>query len=162
MARLIFHVLQPEALRCSNMLKNLRSPDMTVQFYSQWAHWSWMDTAKAHVLRLQDLVALQRMGFNMDVSRTSVEAEIAWQDSLAGHMCSLLMHSQLFHTNGFGATAGLVHEDNECRTRSLSFFQDMSNTVQITKESGTLLAKTMIEGHCSAGPCRTPISRMCQ
>ena len=168
MARLIFHVLQPEALRCSNMLKNLRSPDMTVQFYSQWAHWSWMDTAKAHVLRLQDLVALQRMGFNMDVSRTSVEAEIAWQDSLAGHMCSLLMHtlhnragSQLFHTNGFGATAGLVHEDNECRTRSLSFFQDMSNTVQITKESGALLAKTMIEGHCSAGPCRTPISRMC-
>ena len=93
MARLIFHVLQPEALRCSNMLKNLRSPDMTVQFYFQWAHWSWMDTAKAHVLRLQDLVALERMGFNMDVSRTSVEAEIAWQDSLAGHVCSLLMHT---------------------------------------------------------------------
>ena len=37
MARLIFHVLQPEALRCSKMLKELRSPVMTVQFYSQWA-----------------------------------------------------------------------------------------------------------------------------
>ena len=160
MARLIFNVLQPEALRCSKMLKDLRSPDMTLQFYSQWAHWSWMDTARDHVLRLQNLAALQRIGFNMYVGQTPpVEAEIAWQDSLAGQMYSLLKQilrhragSQLFYTNGFGATAGLVHEDNECKTRSLSFFQAMWDTVQITKKSGTLLAKTLIEGHCSTGP----------
>ena len=114
MARLIFNVLQPEALRCSKMLKDLRSPDMTLQFYSQWAHWSWMDTARDHVLRLQNLAALQRIGFNMYVGQTPpVEAEIAWQDSLAGQMYSLLKQilrnragSQLFYTNGFGGYVG--------------------------------------------------------
>lgn len=160
-ARMVYLILRPEALRCSKMLKELRSDDMTLSYFSKWAHWWWMDTATEHLKCMSDLAGLQRVGFNMDVLHVAKteESEVAWQDSLAGQMGRMLLHllrvragSQLFHTNGFGATAGLVHLEDSCRAGSLKFFQAMYETVKAIHESGTLLAKTVLVAHFSQTP----------
>ena len=157
-ARLMFQVLQPEALRCSRMLKELRGPEATRSYYSSWAHWSWMDTAKEHVRRLSDLEGLARIGFDMSIHK-SEEAEMIWQDTLAGQMLRLLLHvlknragAQLFHTNGFGSTAGLLHEDQGRRAGSEVFLKQMHQVAVKTITSGSLLAKNLLAGHCSQAP----------
>ena len=38
-ARMVYLILRPEALRCSKMLKELRSDDVTLSYFSKWAHW---------------------------------------------------------------------------------------------------------------------------
>lgn len=120
-----------------------------------------MDTAAEHLKCMSDLGGLQRVGFNVDVLHVAKteESEVAWQDSLAGQMGRMLLHllrvragSQLFHTNGFGATAGLVHLEDSCRAGSLKFFQAMYETVKAIHESGTLLAKTVLVAHFSQTP----------
>ena len=163
-ARLMHHVLQPEELRCSRMLRDLRSPDETLNIYAGWAHWSWMETAHDIVARWSDLRALERIGFDVDLVRSQdpAEEEICWQDGLAANLVSLSQKliryragAQLFYTNGFGATAGLVHPDHQYVANSLAFFQDCSDTIDAVLETGTLRAKQMLADH----PFLTPISQ---
>ncbi|CAE7331116.1 unnamed protein product [Symbiodinium sp. CCMP2592] len=149
-ARMMFQVLQPEELRCSLMLKQLRSKGMTKDYYSGWAHWSWMSTAKDHVRTLSNLEGLSRVGLDLTLARAQPpdETELVWQDSLAGQMTQLTLQilrlragAQLYHTGGFGATAGLVHAEEQFRRASLDFFKEMQSCIQDTHS-----------GHFSQGP----------
>ena len=160
-ARLMHHVLQPEELRCSRMLCDLRSPDETLRIYAGWSHWSWMETAREVVARWSDLRALARIGFDVDVVREQqpTEEEMLWQDALAGNLVSLAgkllryrAGSQLFYTNGFGATAGLVHPDPAYVANSLRFFQDCSETMDAVHANGSLRAKQMMSDHPFCSP----------
>ncbi|CAE7531580.1 unnamed protein product [Symbiodinium sp. CCMP2592] len=160
-ARMMFQVLQPEELRCSLMLKQLRSKGMTKDYYSGWAHWSWMSTAKDHVRTLSNLEGLSRVGLDLTLARAQPpeETELVWQDSLAGQMTQLTLQilrlragAQLYHTGGFGATAGLVHAEEQFRRASLDFFKEMQSCIQDTHSGGSRMAKKLLEGHFSQGP----------
>ncbi|CAE7249731.1 unnamed protein product [Symbiodinium sp. CCMP2592] len=160
-ARMMFQVLQPEELRCSLMLKQLRSKGMTKDYYSGWAHWSWMSTAKDHVRTLSNLEGLSRVGLDLTLARAQPpeETELVWQDSLAGQMTQLTLQilrlragAQLYHTGGFGATAGLVHAEEQFRRASLDFFKEMQSCIQDTHSGGSRMEKKLLEGHFSQGP----------
>ena len=159
-ARLMFQVLQPEELRCSLMLKELRSKNRTLEYYAGWAHWSWISTAKDHLRTWSDLEALSRLGLDLTVARTlpADEAELLWQDTLAEQMTRLTHQvlrlragAQLYHTGGFGATAGLVHGNDAFRRSSLGFFKEMDSCIKDTVTGGSRMAKKLLEGHFSQG-----------
>ena len=160
-ARLLFHVLQPEELRCSRMLQQLRSPEDTCRIYSEWAHWSWMETAHQIVVRWSDLQGLSRIGFDVDLLRSQPpsEEEMLWQDALAGNMVNLAHQvlrfragAQLFYTNGFGASAGLLHCDAGRAATSLRYLQNCRDTAAAVHASGSLHARKLLADHCSQGP----------
>ncbi|CAE7373528.1 unnamed protein product [Symbiodinium sp. CCMP2592] len=105
-ARMMFQVLQPEELRCSLMLKQLRSKGMTKDYYSGWAHWSWMSTAKDHVRTLSNLEGLSRVGLDLTLARAQPpeETELVWQDSLAGQMTQLTLQILRLRAGGHSCT----------------------------------------------------------
>ena len=159
-ARMIFHVLQPEQLRSSKMLQELRSSEATLEYYSSWAHWSWITTAKEHVRTLSDLETLARIGFDLSLARrqSPQEDELLWQDSLAMQMTRLTHQilrlrsgAQLYHTGGFGATAGLVHREPGYRRSSLDYFKEMAACIRDTQTSGSRMAKQLLAGHFANG-----------
>ena len=162
LARTIFFVTGPEGVRCSRMLEELRSAEATVRQYSEWAHWSYMCVAREHIARLSDLVALQRIGLEMSMelpSEDSREAALAWQDTVARRVVKMTQRllryrcgSQLPSTNGWGSTAGLLHESTEARRSSLRFLEDVDKTVQFVQKEGSLEAKLMLEGHPATAP----------
>ena len=162
LARTIFFVTGPEGVRCSRMLEELRSAEATVRQYSEWAHWSYMCVAREHLARLSDLVALQRIGLEMSMelpSEDSREAALAWQDTVARRVVKMTQRllryrcgSQLPSTNGWGSTAGLLHESTEARRSSLRFLEDADKTVQFVQKEGSLEAKLMLEGHPATAP----------
>ena len=164
LARTVFHVLQPEGLRCSKMLEELRSRKSTVLYYSSWAHWSYMDTARQHVVRLSDLAGLERLGLDLSMldpagSADDREAATVWQDTVARRVTKLThcllrfrCGSQLNSTNGWGSTAGLLHESTVFRQASLRFLEQVDKTVQAVSASGSLEAKKLLEGHPATGP----------
>ncbi|CAE7337768.1 Camkk2 [Symbiodinium sp. CCMP2592] len=161
LARTIFFVLQPEGVRCSKMLEELRSFDATVSTYAAWAHWGYVETAREHLVRLSDLAALQRLGLNMamDHDDDCDEAALVYQDTLARRVVKLTVGllrfrcgSQLPSTNGWGATAGLLHDSTASRQASLQFLKAVDVTVKAVQETGSLDAKTMLEGHPATGP----------
>ncbi|CAE7593480.1 cdk-12 [Symbiodinium sp. CCMP2592] len=161
LARTIFFVLQPEGVRCSKMLEELRSFDATVSTYAAWAHWGYVETAREHLVRLSDLAALQRLGLNMamDHDDDCDEAALVYQDTLARRVVKLTVRllrfrcgSQLPSTNGWGATAGLLHDSTASRQASLQFLKAVDVTVKAVQETGSLDAKTMLEGHPATGP----------
>ncbi|CAE7254869.1 Camkk2 [Symbiodinium sp. CCMP2592] len=145
LARTIFFVLQLEGIRCSKMLEELRSFDATVSTYAAWAHWGYVETAREHLVRLSDLAALQRLGLNMamDHDDDCDEAALVYQDTLARRLPS---------TNGWGATAGLLHDSTASRQASLQFLKAVDVTVKAVQETGSLNPKTMLEGHPATGP----------
>ncbi|CAE7240011.1 unnamed protein product [Symbiodinium sp. CCMP2592] len=159
-ARLVFLVLQPEQLRCSRMLEELRSSASTLAYYSEWSHWSWMTTAKEHLQTWSNLDKLARLGLDLALSRARPpdEEELVWQDTLALQMTRLTHQilrlragAQLYHTCGFGATAGLVHSDPGFRRSSLDYFKEMDECIKDTQRSGSLRAKQLLAGHFSHG-----------
>ena len=159
-ARMIFHVLQPEQLRSSKMLQELRSSEATLEYYSSWAHWSWITTAKEHVRTLSDLETLARIGFDLSLARrqSPQEDELLWQDSLAMQMTRLTHQilrlrsgAQLYRTGGFGATAGLVHREPGYRRSSLDYFKEMAACIRDTQTSGSRMAKQLLAGHFANG-----------
>ena len=170
LARTVFFVLQPEALRCSKMLEELRSSEATVKYFSEWAHWGYMATAREHVARFSDLALLQRCGLDMsmdsrllaasdELGRSEAEAAMAWQDCVARRLTKLTQRllryrcgSQLPSTNGWGATAGLLHESMGCRQASLRFLEEVDQVVRKVREEGSLEAKTLLEGHPATAP----------
>ncbi|CAE7453042.1 unnamed protein product [Symbiodinium sp. CCMP2592] len=94
LARTVFYVLQPEGLRCSKMLEELRSKKSTVLYFSSWAHWSYMDTARQHVVRLSELGGLERLGLDLSMvdpagSEDDREAATVWQDTVARRVTKL-------------------------------------------------------------------------
>ena len=162
LARTLFFVLQPEGVRCSQMLEELRSLEATISIYSSWAHWGYMNVAREHIARLSDLAALQRLGLDLAVDfpdHDEAEAALLYQDTVARRVLRLTFRllrfrcgSQLPSTNGWGATAGLLHESTACRLASLAFLRDMDKTVTAVRETGSLEAKTLLEGHPATGP----------
>ena len=60
--------------------------------------------------------------------------------------------TQLFHTNGFGSTAGFLHPDPTLQASSLQFLEHMRRTAQATSSAWSLLAKKLLAGHCSQAP----------
>ncbi|CAE7521288.1 Camkk2 [Symbiodinium sp. CCMP2592] len=160
LARTVFFVLQPEGLRCSKMLEELRSPESTVRYFSEWAHWGYMATAREHVGRFSDLALVQRVGLDMSMdSPLLAEAALAWQDCVARRLAKLTQRllryrcgSQLPSTNGWGATAGLLHDSIACRQASLRFLDEVDKVVRKVKEEGSLEAKSLLEGHPATAP----------
>ena len=170
LARTVFFVLQPEGLRCSKMLEELRSAEATVRHFSEWAHWGYMATAHEHVARFSDLALLSRVGLEMsmdspllaasdELGRSEAEAAMAWQDCVARRLVKLTQRllrfrcgSQLPSTNGWGATAGLLHESMGCRLASLRFLEEVDQVVRKVKEEGSLEARTLLDGHPATGP----------
>jgi hypothetical protein len=161
LARLVFFVTQPEALRCSRMLQVLRSQKATIESFAGWAHWDWMATAQEHVARLSDLPGLQRLGldFSLEFTSKDLDAALASQDAIARKLV-LVTHrllrfragSQLSSTNGWGATAGLLHPEETRRSASLSFLQEVHMTLEKTEQNGSLEAKRLLEGHPGKAP----------
>ncbi|CAE7572860.1 MKK5 [Symbiodinium sp. CCMP2592] len=162
LARTVFFVLGPEGIRCSKMLEDLRSAEATVKQYSEWAHWEYMTVAHEHVAKLSNLAALQRIGLDMSMllpEEEAREAAVTWQDAVARRVVRLTQRllryrcgSQLPSTNGWGSTAGLLHQSTEARRASLSFLADVDKTVQAVQKEGSLEAKQLLEGHPATGP----------
>ena len=161
LARTVFQVLQPEEVRCSLMLRDVRGADRTVEFYSSWAHWSWMKTAKEHLAVWRDLESLARVGFQMDVASASARSvqELEFEDGQAGLVVGLTHNilryragSQLFYTNGFGATAGLLHPDTSRRDNSRSYLREVHRVSAAVQDSGSRQAKRMLADHSSQAP----------
>ena len=162
LARTVHFVLEPENVRCSKMLQELRSSEATVQQYSQWAHWAYMEVGREHVARLSDLAALRRIGLDMsfELPKEDIrEASLAWQDAVARRVVRLTQRllryrcgSQLGSTNGWGASAGLLHESAGLRQSSLRFLEEVDRTVQRVEAEGSLEAKLLLEGHPATAP----------
>ena len=122
------------------MLADLRSAGATVSQYSKWAHWQYMEVAREHVAKLSDLAALKRIGLDMSFELPKEEVRedsLAWQDAVAHRVVRLTQRllryrcgSQLGSTNGWGASAGLLHESAGLRQSSLRFLEEVDRTVQ--------------------------------
>ena len=162
LARSVFFVLQPENVRCSSMLADLRSAGATVSQYSKWAHWQYMEVAREHVAKLSDLAALKRIGLDMSFELPKEEVRedsLAWQDAVAHRVVRLTQRllryrcgSQLGSTNGWGASAGLLHESAGLRQSSLRFLEEVDRTVQRVQAEGSLEAKVLLDGHPATAP----------
>ncbi|CAE7769924.1 unnamed protein product [Symbiodinium sp. CCMP2592] len=157
LARSVFFVLQPENVRCSTMLADLRAAEATVSQYANWAHWQYMEVAREHVAKLSNLAALKRIGLDMSFELPKEEVRedsLAWQDAVA-HRVVRLTHrllryrcgSQLGSTNGWGASAGLLHESAALRQSSLRFLEEVDRTVKRVQAEGSLEAKLLLDGH---------------
>ena len=162
LARSVFFVLQPENVRCSSMLADLRSAGATVSQYSKWAHWQYMEVAREHVAKLSDLAALKRIGLDMSFELPKEEVRedsLAWQDAVAHRVVRLTQRllryrcgSQLGSTNGWGASAGLLHESAGLLQSSLRFLEEVDRTVQRVQAEGSLEAKVLLDGHPATAP----------
>ncbi|CAE7425915.1 unnamed protein product [Symbiodinium sp. CCMP2592] len=162
LARSVFFVLQPENVRCSTMLADLRAAEATVSQYANWAHWQYMEVAREHVAKLSNLAALKRIGLDMSFELPKEEVRedsLAWQDAVA-HRVVRLTHrllryrcgSQLGSTNGWGASAGLLHESAALRQSSLRFLEEVDRTVKRVQAEGSLEAKLLLDGHSATAP----------
>ncbi|CAE7636385.1 unnamed protein product, partial [Symbiodinium sp. CCMP2592] len=162
LARSVFFVLQPENVRCSTMLADLRAAEATVSQYANWAHWQYMEGAREHVAKLSNLAALKRIGLDMSFELPKEEVRedsLAWQDAVA-HRVVRLTHrllryrcgSQLGSTNGWGASAGLLHESAALRQSSLRFLEEVDRTVKRVQAEGSLEAKLLLDGHSATAP----------
>ena len=161
MARVIYFVSRPEAVRCSKMLKELRSAASTIEHYASWAHWSWIRTAVEHVRQLTDLQLLAHLGLDLSarVHDKPDAARLAWQDAVAARVLEFTQRllafragSQLWYTNGFGSCAGLLHGDPDKQVSSLQFLKSVYETGEAVGKHGSLEAKRLLEGHFSTTP----------
>ncbi|CAE7675775.1 Camkk2 [Symbiodinium necroappetens] len=142
----------------------LRTRESTVQYFSSFAHWSYMTTAREHVSRLSDLAGLERLGVDLslvdpDGSADNKEAAVVWQDTVCRRLAKLThcllrfrCGSQLNSTNGWGSTAGLLHESGAARVSSLRFLEEVDKTVRTVAAEGSLEARKLLEGHPATGP----------
>ncbi|CAJ1422298.1 unnamed protein product [Effrenium voratum] len=161
LARLISYVLAPEAKACGTMLHEMRSAEDTLRYFSGWAHWAWLKTAKEHVGLLSDVRLLARIGF--ELSMEGAQAADSHKVSFDQALCKVLLRllkailrfragSQLWNTNGAGCSAGLLHSDEEKRRGSLSLLRTVAQTIKAVQQRGSKAARELLRGHDATSP----------
>ena len=151
-SRMIAAVMEPEAAAAGLMLKEMRSPEKTLDYFVSWAHWGWLDTAKAHLQLFHDTRTLDRIGFCMAWDVETDQGELDWEEASASKLWSFLRSvlkyragSNLWHTWGPGASAGLLCEDEEGRKAALKWHRDLFEAVAAVKQHGSHGAQALIK-----------------
>ena len=151
-SRMIAAVMEPEAAAAGLMLKEMRSPEKTLDYFVSWAHWGWLDTAKAHLQLFHDTRTLDRIGFCMAWDVETDQGELDWEEASASKLWSFLRSvlkyragSNLWHTWGPGASAGLLCQDEEGRKAALKWHRDLFEAVAAVKQHGSHGAQALIK-----------------
>ena len=156
--RAIGYLYEPEAHAFGKMLAEMRSSEKVRLYYSQWAHWSWLDEVKAHINVIGDLTKLERCGLRVGLSASAIKGvwlghpQVAYEDCRAKTMYqNLVCHmkhrcgNMIWHTYGVGDLVGLVHEDDAKVEASLNLFKAIARTVEKAEVLHTPLIKELLE-----------------
>ena len=120
----------------SDATKNLRSVENTIEFYSKWAHWSWMSEFKSMIRTGDDLSALGECGFLVNFSSLKrqmitlgspvvkdQDAQMATYWKLCRSLLKTRSSSMALHSCSFpGILAGLLHSDTSQQQHSTDLF----------------------------------------
>ena len=151
-SRIIAAVLEPESAAASKMLQEMRGSGKTLEYLVSWAHGGWLDTAKSHLQLLTDTHALDRIGLCMACDKDCQPGEVDWDLAMATKLWKLTLSifnfragSNLWHTWGPGASAGLLGETEEKVCFSLQWPRDLFGAVLAVKENGSHAAQALLQ-----------------
>ena len=151
-SRLIACVLAPEAEAASRMLVEMRDASTTLQYFVSWSHWGWLETAEKHLGLLEDLHSLDRIGLHMQWSQEPsagrVEYDTATTQKLFSFLKAMLKYrggSNLWHTWGPGAVAGLLSTDETQVRSSLLWHRNLFDAVAEVRRTGSLAVQGLLK-----------------
>ena len=151
-SRLIAAVLAPESKAAAQMLVDMRGPEQTLAYFVSWAEGGWLETACEHLGLLEDLASLNRIGFHMQWTEVPGEGQLEYErattENLFSFLKSLLKYragSNLWHTCGQGACAGLLSDEPALLQSRLLWFKEICEAEEEVKQTGNLAAQNLLK-----------------
>lgn len=158
--RIIGYLMRSEAKASGAMLRDLRGAGSTRTYYSEWAHWRWLQELKEMLATLTELPTLERIGFTVQGLQSKGRncgvgsPELAWEDHLA---CLLFKAARCILKQRVGSsigyvwgapccTAGLLHKDPKFAEKSLLMLQAADKAMLEADAIGTPLTIELLRG----------------
>ena len=142
----------PEAEAASRMLVEMRDASTALQYFVSWSHWGWLQTAEKHLGLLEDLRSLDRIGLHMQWSQEPsagrLEYDTASTQKLFSFLKAMLKYrggSNLWHTWGPGAVAGLLSTEETQVRSSLLWHRNLFDAVAEVRRTGSLAAQGLLK-----------------
>ena len=150
-SRLIACVLAPEAEAASRMLVEMRDASTALQYFVSWSHWGWLEAAEKHLGLLEDRGPAQ-LGPNRPSHAVEPRAK-RWPGGVrhSNHtkvLNAMLKYrggSNLWHTWGPGAAAGLLSTDETQVRSSLLWHRNLFDAVAEVRRTGSLAAQGLLK-----------------